>query len=109
MHCFFCNYLDEEERAGCFVFIVFRMSCYCKRPVALPRGAWVGLQFVIVVFPDHIHLLFDARTKMKTIQTDKCFSNRKFTPTYRLSRVLHRHMHALKVQADLNGVSQVSR
>ena len=26
--------------------------------VALPRGAIGFLQFVIVVFPDHIHLLF---------------------------------------------------
>ena len=30
----------DEERAGCFVFIVFWMSnCYCKCPVALPYGA----------------------------------------------------------------------
>ena len=49
-----CNYLDEEERAGCFAFIVFWMSCHCKCPVALPHGVpWVGLQCVIVVFPDH--------------------------------------------------------
>ena len=34
----FCNHLDEEERAGCFVFIVFWVSCYCKCPVALPHG-----------------------------------------------------------------------
>ena len=33
------NHLDEEERAGCFAFIVFWMSCYCKYPVALPHGA----------------------------------------------------------------------
>ena len=30
---------DEEERAGCFAFIVFWMSCYCKCPVVLPHGA----------------------------------------------------------------------
>ena len=24
---YFCNYLEEEERAGCFAFIVLRMSC----------------------------------------------------------------------------------
>ena len=23
------NHLEEEERADCFVFIVFWMSCYC--------------------------------------------------------------------------------
>ena len=35
----FCNHLDEEERAGCFAVIVFRISCYCKCPVSLPLGA----------------------------------------------------------------------
>ena len=35
----FCSQIDEEERAGCFAFIVYRMSCYCKYFVALPRGA----------------------------------------------------------------------
>ena len=33
----FCFHLDEEERAGCFAFIVFWMSCYCNCPVALPH------------------------------------------------------------------------
>ena len=28
----------KRERAGCFAFIVFWMSCYCKCHVALPRG-----------------------------------------------------------------------
>ena len=54
----FCNHLDEEDRAGCFAFIVFWMSCNCKCPGALPHGALGCLQFVIVVFPDHTHLLF---------------------------------------------------
>ena len=36
---FFCNHLDEEERAGCFAFIVFRMSCYFESSVALLHGA----------------------------------------------------------------------
>ena len=31
--------LDEEKRAGCFAFIVFLMSYYCKCPEALPHGA----------------------------------------------------------------------
>ena len=34
--------LDEEEKVGCFAFIVFRVSCYCKCHVALHNGA-VGL------------------------------------------------------------------
>ena len=42
------NHFEEEERAGCFAFVVLRMS------VALPYGA-VG---VIVVFSDHTYLLF---------------------------------------------------
>ena len=25
----FCNNLEEEEKAGCFAFIVLQMSCYC--------------------------------------------------------------------------------
>ena len=29
--------LVEEERAGCFAFIVLRMSCYCKCSVTLPH------------------------------------------------------------------------
>ena len=36
---YFCNYLEEEERAGCFAFIVLRMSCYCECSVTLPQGA----------------------------------------------------------------------
>ena len=35
----FCNHLDENERAGCFAFVVFWMSCYSKRSVDHPRGA----------------------------------------------------------------------
>ena len=30
---------DEEERAGCFAFIVFCVSCYCEYHVAHPHGA----------------------------------------------------------------------
>ena len=41
-------------RADCFAFIVFWMSCQFFLMVP-----WVGLQFVIVVFPDHTHLLFE--------------------------------------------------
>ena len=26
---YFCNYIDEEERDGCFGLIVFPMSCDC--------------------------------------------------------------------------------
>ena len=50
----FCNHLEEEERAGCFGFIVLQVSRYCKCPVTLPYGAVC----VIVVFPDHTYLSF---------------------------------------------------
>ena len=36
---YFCNHIEEEERAGCFAFIVFPMSCYCKCSVTLPHGS----------------------------------------------------------------------
>ena len=35
----FCNHLEEEEKAGCFVFIVLQMHCYHKCVVALPHDA----------------------------------------------------------------------
>ena len=49
------NHLKEED----FVFIVSPMSCHFICSVALPHGAMVGLQCVIVVFPDHTRLLLD--------------------------------------------------
>ena len=36
---YFCNHLEEEERAGCFAFIDLQMSCYCICSVTLPHGA----------------------------------------------------------------------
>ena len=54
-----CNHLDEDEGAGCFALFVFLVSHDCC--VALPHDATVCLQFVIVVFPDHTHLLFLIR------------------------------------------------
>ena len=35
----FCNHFEEEERAGCFAFIVVGMSCYGICSVALPHNA----------------------------------------------------------------------
>ena len=51
-----CNHLDGEERAGCFAKFVFLPSRRCC--VALPHSAMGFQQLVIVVFPDHTHLLF---------------------------------------------------
>ena len=39
------------------------MYCYYKRSVTLPHDPWVGLQCVIVVFPNHTHLLFAINEK----------------------------------------------
>ena len=33
------NHLEEEERAGCFAFVVIRMSCYCICSGVLHYGA----------------------------------------------------------------------
>ena len=45
--------LDGEEKAGCFALFVFLMIVVWLFLV-MPK---VCLQFVIVVFPDHTHLL----------------------------------------------------
>ena len=36
---FFYYHLEEEEKAGCFAFIVLQMYCYYKCSMALPHGA----------------------------------------------------------------------
>ena len=36
---YFCNHLEEEEKAGCFASIVLQMYCYYKWSVALPHSA----------------------------------------------------------------------
>ena len=50
----FCNHFDGEERAGCFTLLVFLVSCDCYFSVDFPHC----MQCVIVVFPEHTHLLF---------------------------------------------------
>ena len=49
IHSTFCNHHDEEGRAGCFTFIVLRMSYYCKCPVALPCDAVSGSAVCVCV------------------------------------------------------------
>ena len=41
----FFNYLNEEEGAGSFAFIVLRISCFCKCSVAFPHDVvgWSGV------------------------------------------------------------------
>ena len=57
--CPFCNHLNGEERAGCFAKFVFLVSLDCEW--LFLAVSWVCLHFVIVVFPDHTHLLFLKR------------------------------------------------
>ena len=51
---------DKEERDGCFALIVL---CLVTVNVLwlFPAGPWVGLQCVIVVFPDHVYLIFEKK------------------------------------------------
>ena len=42
---YFCNHLEEEEKAGCFAIFVLQMYCYYKCSVTLPQGV-VGLSAV---------------------------------------------------------------
>ena len=49
-----CNHLEEEERAGCFAFVVL-LYMFCGSSVTV---SWVGQQRVIVVFPDHTYFFF---------------------------------------------------
>ena len=48
----FCDPIDEEEKFGCFSFIVFWTRCYCKWYVAFPHG------FMVVLFVDRFHFVF---------------------------------------------------
>ena len=52
------NHLEEEERAGCFVFVVIECLVTVYVLLFFLTVPWVGLQCVIVVFSDHTNLLF---------------------------------------------------
>ena len=54
----FAIILKRKRKLVALLLLSYRCIGYYKCSVALPHGAWVGLQFVIVVFPDHTHLLF---------------------------------------------------
>ena len=55
----FCNHLEQEEKAGCFaIIIIYRCIVNISVLRLFLTVPWVCLQFVIVVFPDHTHLLF---------------------------------------------------
>ena len=54
-----CYYLEEEEKAGCFAIIVLQMYFIINIMWFFLMVRWVGLQCVIVVFPDYTHLLLN--------------------------------------------------
>ena len=64
---YFGIHLDEVEKAGCLAIIVLQMYCYCNVMWLFLTVPWVGLQCVIVVFPDHTHLLFVIHIIMKYV------------------------------------------
>ena len=35
---YFCNHLEEEEKAGCFAIIVLQIYCFYECSVALPHS-----------------------------------------------------------------------
>ena len=49
------------------------MSCDCKCSVSRPHDAMVGLQSVIVVFPDQSHFLANAVTALSIFLPTFCF------------------------------------
>ena len=55
----YCNHLDGEERERELV-VLHNLSSWCLVMVEwlLLAVLWGFLRFVIVVFPDHTHLLF---------------------------------------------------
>ena len=54
---YFCIYLDGKESAGGFALVVLCLVTVHVLWLFL-TVPWVGLQFVIVAFPDHSHFLF---------------------------------------------------
>ena len=58
------------KKAGFFAIIVLHMYYYYKCSVALPHSAWAGLRYVIVVFPDHTHLLLFTDKVMMFLSTE---------------------------------------
>ena len=57
MSFYFCNYLAGEEIAGCF-----KLCSRCLVTVSVLwfflTMQWIGLQSVIMIFPDHIYFHF---------------------------------------------------
>ena len=50
-----CNHLNEEEMADCFAFLPFLCLVTINVVWFFLTVPWVGLECVIVVFPDHTY------------------------------------------------------
>ena len=78
---YFCAHLDEEERAGCFAFIVLRMSCYCICYVPIPQGAvgrsWYFL--IILTYFSAVNINNDWEIKCQTRELLSCQPRVTFT------------------------------
>ena len=68
-----CNHLDEEDRVGCFALLSFLCLITVNFLWFFLTVSWAGLQFVIVVFPDHTHLHFSNLI----YTTDEVFSENR--------------------------------
>ena len=55
----------KRKRAGCFAFIVLRMSCYCKCSVAIPRGTMGWSAVCNCCISNHTHLHFTGQKRLK--------------------------------------------
>ena len=63
---YFCNHLNEEEReVVAFLLLSFRCLVTVDVLWLFSMLLCVGSQFVIMVFPDHTHLLFDIAPKVQ--------------------------------------------
>ena len=100
----FCNHLKRKRK----LLLSYRCIVILNVMWLFPTVPWVGLQYVIVVFPDHTHLLLlnrnggvihfaeKAGEKITFYQATKTWINMRFfrhinMPTVALSRILNVH------------------
>ena len=76
---FSINHLAEEERADCFVFLLLVGCLVLCLFLVVP---WVGLWYLIVTFPHHIHLLL-------AIQLSKFINRRSYMSAHLLLNLLN--------------------
>ena len=54
----FCDHLEEEEKSGCFAILYYRCTVTINVLWLFLTLSRVGLQCVIVIFPDYTHFLY---------------------------------------------------